>query len=214
MEFFHSLIFVLVIAFILGLFTGYTHFSYTRYPYLDLVANYQSNSQLYFNYIKSNSLKHVYLLYIFKTGVYLICILATSMLSLMVTIVGLRLHHHQPNDPVPHWLKSLLRMMAAVTCQRTSLVALKCSTANIDTHDYHSNKEKYQNENEKTREIKLASHDTNNGNLCKNLEDHSPGVDPNTGSSPGSSTGSSPWSSPRLYLTVFSPYCFFSSSSR
>ena len=111
------------------------------------------------------------------------------MLSLMVTIVGLRLRHHQPDNPVPHRLKSLLLMMAAVTCQCTSLAALQCSSVNIDTHDYHGNKEKIQNE--KRRKEKISSHDMKNGNVCKNNEDHLPEVGPNMGT--GSSTGSSPW---------------------
>ena len=38
----------------------------------------------------------------FLAGIYLICILATSMLSLMVTILTLRLFHQDVREPVPN----------------------------------------------------------------------------------------------------------------
>ena len=54
-------------------------------------------------------------------GVYLICILATSMLSLIVTILNLRLFHHDASEPVPDWLKGIIRFMATITCQTQEL---------------------------------------------------------------------------------------------
>ena len=122
----------------------------------------------------------------FATGVYLICILATSMLSLMVTIVGLRLHHHSPSDPVPHWLKVTVRMMAAVTCQSTSLASLNCKLAKMDSQEHQGNEEK-QNKNNRSQNKKMVSDVMKNGNLDQKAEDHQPEVDTNT------ETGSGPW---------------------
>ena len=39
------------------------------------------------------------------------------MLSLMVTILTLRLFHHDVRDPFPDWLRTTIRIMATVTCQ-------------------------------------------------------------------------------------------------
>ena len=39
------------------------------------------------------------------------------MLSLMVTILTLRLFHHDVRDPFPDWLRTVIRFMATVTCQ-------------------------------------------------------------------------------------------------
>ena len=50
-------------------------------------------------------------------GIYLICTLATSMLSLMVSILTLRLFHHDGREPIPNWLRTTIRFMATVTCQ-------------------------------------------------------------------------------------------------
>ena len=43
--------------------------------------------------------------------------MATSMLSLMVTILTLRLFHHDVRDPFPDWLRTTIRFMATITCQ-------------------------------------------------------------------------------------------------
>ena len=64
-----------------------------------------------------SSFSHFYCTRYFLVGIYLICILATSMLSLMVTILTLRLFHHDVREPVPTWLQTIIRFMPTVTCQ-------------------------------------------------------------------------------------------------
>ena len=105
----------------------------------------------------------------------------------MVTIVGLRLHHHPPSDPVPHWLKVTVRLMAAVTCQSTSLVALNSRLVKMDSQEHQGNKEKHQNKSDRSHDEKMVSDVIKNGNLDQKTADYQPEVNTNM------ETGSGPW---------------------
>ena len=59
----------------------------------------------------------------------MILVLGTSMLTLLVTVFVLRLYHGKANERVPTWLHSLVKYMATVTCQQTSLIKLERAIA-------------------------------------------------------------------------------------
>ena len=73
-------------------------------------------------------------------GVYLICVLGTSMLTLVFTVIVLRLHHGNPIERVPPWIHSLVVCMATVTWQRTNLRLFKTTTASQTNYDVTENK--------------------------------------------------------------------------
>ena len=72
--------------------------------------------------------KWIHIALIFS-GVYLICVLATSMITLALTVVVLRLHHGNPNERVPAWIQNLVVCMATVTFQRSNLRHFKTAIA-------------------------------------------------------------------------------------
>ena len=51
------------------------------------------------------------------SGIYLICILAVSMLSLLITVFVLQMYHHQPEVPPPDWLAVVVKAVANLSCQ-------------------------------------------------------------------------------------------------
>ena len=51
------------------------------------------------------------------SAIYLLCILATSAISLIVTVLVLRIYHHNPGVPVPDWLVVTVETLAVVSCQ-------------------------------------------------------------------------------------------------
>ncbi len=44
------------------------------------------------------------------SAIYLLLVMAMSMMSLLGTVAVLALHHHNPADPIPPWLAKLLRL--------------------------------------------------------------------------------------------------------
>ena len=52
-----------------------------------------------------------------SSAIYLLCILGSSMLSLLVTVTVLQCYHRESDRPVPEYIRTLIVIMATITCQ-------------------------------------------------------------------------------------------------
>ncbi len=55
----------------------------------------------------------------------MICVLATSCMSLVITVCVLQMYHADPQTALPNWIRAMVECMAKTTLQKTRLQKLK-----------------------------------------------------------------------------------------